>query len=74
MPGLGTRTPVTFGLPQRDRAPRGGTRAAPVRMLAEMRSQCARFTADTTARSDAVVIEVAMPTPHTTLSPIAHST
>ncbi len=34
----------------------------------------ARLTADTTARSEAVVMEVAMPTPQTTLSPTAHST
>ncbi|TQM29297.1 hypothetical protein FB390_0891 [Nocardia bhagyanarayanae] len=36
--------------------------------------QLARLTAETTARSEAVVIEVAMPTPQTTLSPTAHST
>ena len=34
----------------------------------------ARFTADTTARSEAVVIDVAMPTPHTVLPPTEAST
>ncbi len=34
----------------------------------------ARFTAETTARSEAVVIEVAMPTPQVTVSPMATST
>ncbi|SDC59468.1 hypothetical protein SAMN05444580_101327 [Rhodococcus tukisamuensis] len=45
---------------ERGRTPTG---AAPLRSLA----QCARLTAETTARSEAVVIEVATPTPHTTL-------
>lgn len=34
----------------------------------------ARLTAETTARSDAVVMDVASPTPHTTVPPTAHST
>ena len=45
-----------------------------VTYLTRQAGQDARLTAETTARRDAVVIEVAMPTPHTTLSPIAHST
>ncbi len=36
--------------------------------------RAARFTADTTARSEAVVIDVAMPTPHTVLPPTEAST
>lgn len=40
----------------------------------DQRARSARFTAETTARSEAVVMEVAMPTPQVTLSPIAHST
>lgn len=36
--------------------------------------RAARFTADTTARSDAVVMDVAMPTPHTVLPPMEAST
>jgi ubiquinone/menaquinone biosynthesis C-methylase UbiE len=36
--------------------------------------RAARFTAETTARSDAVVIDVAMPTPHTVLPPMEAST
>ncbi len=36
--------------------------------------RAARFTAETTARSDAVVIDDAIPTPQTTLSPIFAST
>ena len=38
------------------------------------RSRRDRLTAETTARSEAVVMEVAMPTPQLTESPIAHST
>ncbi len=34
----------------------------------------ARFTADTTARSDAVTIELCTPTPHSVRSPMEHST
>ena len=37
-------------------------------------ARAARFTADTTARSEAVVIDVAMPTPHTVLPPTEAST
>ena len=37
-------------------------------------SRAARFTADTTARSDAVVIEVAIPTPQTVRPPTDAST
>ena len=36
--------------------------------------RAARFTADTTARSDAVVIDGAIPTPHTVLPPTEAST
>lgn len=38
------------------------------------RIQLARLTAETTARSDAVVMEVAIPAPQATLLPTAHST
>lgn len=37
-------------------------------------SRAARFTAETTARSEAVVIEVAIPTPHTVRPSIEAST
>lgn len=36
--------------------------------------RAARFTAETTARSEAVVMDVAMPTPHTVLPPMEAST
>ncbi len=48
--------------------------AAPRAAAPEPTRDQARLTAETTARSEAVVIEVARPTPHTTFSPTAHST
>src|SRR5690606_19265132 len=53
---------------------RGTRPSASERSPVRQEVAAARFTAETTARSEAVVMEVAMPTPQTTLSPIAHST
>jgi hypothetical protein len=57
-------------------APTFGGRVIPASVVATGRGQprAARFTADTTARSDAVVIDVAIPTPHTVLPAIEAST
>lgn len=46
----------------------------PAQIRRDRTRQDARLTAETTARREAVMIDGAMPTPHTTLSPTAHST
>ncbi|SUA41259.1 Uncharacterised protein [Nocardia africana] len=76
-PGEQRPHPVPDRLSQNNahRLPGGGRSRLSSRLpRANQRVRSARFTAETTARSEAVVMEVAMPTPQVTLSPMAHST